>query len=76
MNLGLAWDISDTLNGLMALPNLIGVLILSSTVFAITRNYLIRRGGDTRLKPMISAYPDIQSEQEAKLRMEAEEARR
>ena len=28
MNLSLAWDIADTLNGLMAIPNLIGVLAL------------------------------------------------
>jgi AGCS family alanine or glycine:cation symporter len=66
MNLGLAWDISDTLNGLMALPNLIGVIFLSGTVFAITKNYLARRNGSTD-KPMLSAYPDIQAEQDAKL---------
>jgi AGCS family alanine or glycine:cation symporter len=67
MNLTLAWDISDTLNGLMALPNLIGVIFLSGTVFAITKNYLARRSGDKALKPMISAYADIQAEQEAKV---------
>ena len=39
MDLSLAWDISDTLNGLMAIPNLIGVLALSKTVFEITKNY-------------------------------------
>ena len=26
MKLGLAWDLSDTFNGLMMIPNLIGVL--------------------------------------------------
>ena len=67
MNLTLAWDISDTLNGIMALPNLIGVIFLSGTVFAITKNYLARRAGSSGLRPMISAYPDIQAEQEAKL---------
>ena len=36
---GLVWDISDTLNGLMALPNLIALLLLSGTVFKLTRNY-------------------------------------
>ena len=66
MELTLAWDISDTLNGLMALPNLIGVIFLSGTVFAITKNYLQRRQGD-RLRPMISAYQEIQAEQETKL---------
>ena len=39
MNLGLVWDISDTLNGLMALPNLIGVIGLSGVVIALTREH-------------------------------------
>lgn len=69
MKLGLAWDISDTLNGLMAIPNLIGVLSLSGIVFAITRNYVHRRikKDDVNAVPMISAYSDIQAEQSAKL---------
>ena len=33
------WDISDTLNGLMALPNLIGLLILSATLKRIVTDY-------------------------------------
>ena len=33
------WDISDTLNGLMALPNLIGLLILSITLKRIVTDY-------------------------------------
>ena len=40
MDLTLAWDISDTFNGLMAIPNLIGVLALSGTVMKITKNYV------------------------------------
>jgi AGCS family alanine or glycine:cation symporter len=72
MELTLAWDISDTLNGLMALPNLIGVIVLSGTVFAVTKNYLERRGGGNS-KPMISAYPEIQAEQEAKILRETQE---
>jgi AGCS family alanine or glycine:cation symporter len=67
MELTLAWNISDTLNGLMALPNLIGVVFLSGTVFAITKNYLARRGGNKGIRPMLSAYAEIQSEQEKKL---------
>ncbi len=39
MDLGLAWDIADTLNGLMAIPNLIGVLLLSPVVFKLTKEY-------------------------------------
>ncbi len=33
------WDIADTLNGLMAIPNLIGVLGLSGVVFKLTKEY-------------------------------------
>ncbi len=39
----LAWDISDTFNGLMMVPNLIGVLVLCPLVFKITRNYIDRK---------------------------------
>lgn len=70
MSLDLAWDIADTLNGLMAIPNLIGVLALSGTVVAITRNYIKRKlNHDDSIQPMLSIFPDIQAEQEAKLRM-------
>lgn len=36
----LMWDIADTLNGLMAIPNLIALLLLSGTVAAMTKEYL------------------------------------
>lgn len=39
MDLGLAWDISDTLNGLMAIPNLVAVLGLSGVVIKMTKDY-------------------------------------
>lgn len=72
MKLGLAWDISDTFNGLMALPNLIGVLSLSGIVVAITKNYIHRRikKDDVNALPMISAYSDIHEEQHEKLKAE------
>lgn len=35
----LMWDISDTLNGLMALPNLVALLLLSGVVAKITKDY-------------------------------------
>ncbi len=38
--LNLVWDISDTLNGLMAIPNLIGILLLSKVVFSLTKSYI------------------------------------
>ena len=39
MDLGLLWDIADTFNGLMIIPNLIGVLLLSGTVVKLTKEY-------------------------------------
>lgn len=39
MDLELAWEIADTLNGLMALPNLIALLGLSPVVAKLTREY-------------------------------------
>ncbi len=38
----LAWDISDTFNGLMMIPNLIGVLVMLPMVIKITKNYINR----------------------------------
>ena len=72
LDLSLAWDIADTLNGLMAIPNLIGVLLLSPVVVRITCNYINRniRKVDNAPYPMLSAYADIQAEQEAKLKEE------
>jgi len=41
--LTLVWDIADTLNGLMALPNLIGLLALSGTVVALTKEFFAKK---------------------------------
>ena len=38
--LNLVWGIADTLNGLMAIPNLIGILILSPVIAKLTREFL------------------------------------
>lgn len=72
VNLGLAWDIADTLNGLMAIPNLIAVLVLSGTVVKITKNYTDRKikKKPEKIKPMLSAFEDIQKDHEAKLETE------
>lgn len=40
VDLGLVWSISDTCNGLMVIPNLIGVFLLSGTVFKLVKEYL------------------------------------
>ena len=39
MDLGLVWDISVTFNGLMAIPNLIAVFLLSPVVLKLTKEY-------------------------------------
>ena len=61
MEAQLAWDISDTFNGLMMIPNLIGVLVMSPLVVKITKNYLrrVKKGED--IEPMYNADPEIQA---------------
>ena len=44
-NLNLVWLVADVLNALMAIPNLIALLALSGTVFAITREYFSDKSG-------------------------------
>lgn len=39
INLGLIWLIADTLNAMMALPNLVALLLLSPVVFRLTREH-------------------------------------
>ncbi|WP_025782154.1 alanine/glycine:cation symporter family protein [Candidatus Synechococcus spongiarum] len=36
---GIVWGVADTLNGLMAIPNLIALVLLSGTVYKLTRDY-------------------------------------
>jgi AGCS family alanine or glycine:cation symporter len=36
------WSLADTLNGLMAIPNLVGVLFLSGTVFKLTKEFFAK----------------------------------
>ena len=40
--LGLVWNLSDTFNGLMAIPNLIGLLLLTPVIVKETRAYFER----------------------------------
>lgn len=44
MNLGLLWSIAETFNGLMAIPNLVAVFLLSGTVFKLVREYFEGEG--------------------------------
>ncbi|HCA20979.1 MAG TPA: sodium:alanine symporter family protein [Lachnospiraceae bacterium] len=60
----LAWDISDTFNGLMMIPNLIGVLVLSPQVMECTKNYVDRKFKHKDIKPMLSMFEDVEESQE------------
>ena len=44
MDLGLLWSIADTFNGLMSIPNLIALLLLSGTVVQLTRAFFESEG--------------------------------
>ncbi len=63
MTSSLAWDISDTFNGLMMLPNLIGVLALSPLVVKITKNYVQRELKGKAVEAMLS-YEQTKREKE------------
>ena len=39
VDLGLLWGIADTFNGLMAIPNLVGLFLLSPVVFKLIKEY-------------------------------------
>ena len=64
MGENLAWDLADTFNGLMMIPNLIGVIALSGLVAKITKNYVDRNLRGIKEPPMYSAFPDVQTEEE------------
>lgn len=57
----LIWEIDDTFNGLMAVPNLICLVALSGLITKITKNYFDRKKGK-KVEPMLSAYPDMNEE--------------
>ena len=46
----LVWNLADTLNGLMAVPNLVGLLLLAPMVFRVTREYF-EPAGDGPAQP-------------------------
>lgn len=69
----IAWDISDTFNGMMMIPNLIGVLALSPVVIKITRNYLDRKVRHKQIVPMLSVMPEIQNLYAAEVMLEERE---
>lgn len=44
MDLGLMWSIAETFNGLMAIPNLIAVFLLSGVVVKLVKEYFANEG--------------------------------
>ena len=66
MNSSLAWDISDTFNGLMMIPNLIGVVSLLPLVAKITNNYIARNIKGEDVEPVLSYDPAITKEMKVK----------
>lgn len=67
MTSSIAWDVSDTFNGLMMIPNLIGVVALFPLVMKITKNYVDRRIRGTDVSPLLSYDAEIQKQQEVGL---------
>lgn len=63
----MAWEFSDTANGLMMIPNLIGLYYLSPVAIEITKNYVARKFHHETRVPMLSAFPDIQKQHEKDL---------
>lgn len=45
VNLDLLWNIADTFNGLMSIPNLIALLLLSGTVVKLTKEFFAKEDG-------------------------------
>ncbi len=62
----LAWDISDTFNGLMMIPNLIAVIVLSPLVVKITNNYLRRVKKNEKIKPMYNFDSEVEAQEIAR----------
>ena len=70
MTSSLAWDISDTFNGMMMFPNLIAVVALCPLVVRITKNYIDRNIKNKDVKPILSYDETIQKEMESGLKSE------
>lgn len=46
MDLHYVWEIADTLNGLMSIPNLISLVFLQGVVVKLTKEYINKHGSD------------------------------
>jgi AGCS family alanine or glycine:cation symporter len=65
MTSSLAWDLSDTFNGMMMVPNLIAVVSLMPLVAKITKNYVRRKIKGEDIAPMLSYDPQIEEEMQS-----------
>ncbi|MFI3313324.1 MAG: alanine/glycine:cation symporter family protein, partial [Eubacteriales bacterium] len=74
MEMDLAWAISDTFNGLMAIPNLIGVIALAPIVLKITKNYVDRNFRGKNVAPVLNNDPEIEKDEAAGLAAMKQEA--
>lgn len=70
MTSSIAWDISDTFNGLMMLPNLIGVISLTPLIIKLTQNYVDRRIKNKDVEPLLSFNPEINEEHSKDIKIE------
>jgi AGCS family alanine or glycine:cation symporter len=52
VKLGFVWLLADTLNALMAIPNLIALILLSPVVFKITREFFATGGASEEKSPV------------------------
>ncbi|MBQ3132893.1 MAG: alanine:cation symporter family protein [Clostridia bacterium] len=72
MTSSLAWDVSDTFNGLMMIPNLIGLVALCPLLIKLTKNYVDRHIKGKQVEPMLSYDPKLQKEMQEPETVEAE----
>ena len=71
MSFSLALDLSDTFNGLMMIPNLIGVIAMLPLVVKLTKNYVNRKIKNIDEVPMLSYDKDIEAQYIAEMAQEA-----
>ena len=51
VDLGFVWLLADTLNAMMAIPNLIALILLSPIVFKLTQEFMASGGATEEVPP-------------------------
>ncbi|MGN0818937.1 MAG: alanine/glycine:cation symporter family protein [Christensenellaceae bacterium] len=67
----LVWSLDDMFNALMAVPNLIGLILLSGLIVRISKNYFDRKNGAS-VEPMLSFYKEENEKLKAEIQKDAE----